>query len=100
MLIPYTNPGLVLARGIQLGVRQFIAERGVPPRVILLASHGVITLGATPDAVRAAMFMADKAARIFLGAAALGGPTFMDPTEVTRITNRLDEHYRQRALNL
>ena len=100
LLIPYTDPGLVLSRVIKLGVSHFLVEHGVPPRVILLENHGIITLGATPAAVRAAMFMADKAARIFLGAAALGGPTFLAPADVARIANRLDEHYRQRALNL
>ena len=78
VLIPYADPGLVLARSIRAGVQNFIAEHETLPRVILLESHGIITLGSTPDAVRAAMFMADKAARIFLGAAALGGPVFMD----------------------
>ena len=46
------------------------------------------------------MYMADKAARIFIGAAALGGPRFLEPEQVDRIANRIDEHYRQRALKL
>ena len=100
VLIPYADPGLALSRVIRDGVARFVAEHGAPPRVILLENHGIITLGATPAAVRAAMFMADKAARIFLGAAALGGPRFLPRAEVTRIANRLDEHYRQRALNI
>ena len=100
LLIPYADPGLALSRVIKLGVSHFIVEHGAPPRVILLENHGIVTLGATPAAVRAAMFMADKAARIFLGAAALGGPTFLAPAEVARLSNRLDELYRQRALNL
>ncbi len=44
--------------------------------------------------------MADKAARIFLGAAALGGPNFLSPEDIRRIDTRLDEAYRQRVLQL
>ena len=54
----------------------------------------------TAGAVKAAMLMAQKAAEIFVGAAALGGPTFMSSEDVSRIANRTDEHYRQRALKL
>ena len=100
VLVPYTDPGLKLSRAIRGGVAQFRERYGTLPRVILLENHGIITLGATPQAVQAAMFMADKAARIFLDAAAAGGPTFLLPEDVERITNRVDEHYRQRALKL
>jgi len=57
-------------------------------------------LGSSSNAVKAAMYMADKAAQIFLGAATLGGPNFLEPAQVDRIANRIDEHYRQRALKL
>jgi rhamnose utilization protein RhaD (predicted bifunctional aldolase and dehydrogenase) len=98
--VPYADPGLQLSRAIREGVARFMDRFGTHPRVILLESHGIITLGATPQAVQAAMFMADKAALIFLGAAALGGPTFLSPETVDRISNRIDEHYRQRALQI
>ncbi len=100
VFVPYTDPGLKLSQIIRTHCIEFTENHGVPPRVILLENHGIITLGATPAAVTAAMFMADKAARIFAGAAALGGPQFMTAEQVHRIANRLDEHYRQRALNL
>jgi rhamnose utilization protein RhaD (predicted bifunctional aldolase and dehydrogenase) len=100
ILIPYTDPGLRLAQMIRHSTRQFMETFNTPPRVILLENHGIITLGATPSAVKAAMFMADKAAHIFAGAVALGGPNFLPPDQVDRIGNRIDEHYRQRALKL
>jgi rhamnose utilization protein RhaD (predicted bifunctional aldolase and dehydrogenase) len=101
VLVPYTDPGLVLSRVIRSGIAQYMEEAGgAVPRVVLLVNHGVITLGASPSAAKAAMFMADKAARIFGGAAALGGPVFLTPAQVDRIANRIDEHYRQRALKL
>ncbi len=97
---PYADPGRQLAVMIRQGVEQFMQITGTRPRVIHLESHGVITLGSTPQAVQAAMLMTDKAARIFLGAVVLGGPNFLSPEVVDRIANRADEHYRQRALKL
>lgn len=100
VFVPYTDPGLILSQTIRTKTEAFIGEFGAPPRVILLANHGLITMGKTPGAVKAAMLMAHKSAEIFVGAAALGGPVFMSDTDVDRIANRIDEHYRQRALKL
>ena len=100
VFIPYTDPGLKLSQSIRTETAAFIQKHGAPPRVILLENHGIITLGASPQAVTAAMFMAKKAAAIFVGAASLGGPKFLSNADVDRIANRIDEHYRQRALKI
>ncbi|HEX8372570.1 MAG TPA: class II aldolase/adducin family protein [Chthoniobacterales bacterium] len=100
VLVPYTDPGLVLARNIRDRTDAFLQKHGLPPRVILLQNHGAITLGPTPQAAEAAMLMLEKSAKIFVGAAALGGPVFLTPENVHRIANRIDEHYRQKQLNL
>lgn len=100
VFVPYTDPGLRLSQIIREGCVAFMEKHGVPPKVILLENHGLISLGATPAAVKAAMFMADKAARIFTAAASMGGPQFMTAEQVDRIANRIDEHYRQKALNI
>lgn len=100
VFVPYTDPGMKLSQIIREGVKEFSAKLGLVPRVILLENHGIITLGASSSSVKAAMYMADKAARIFAGAAAIGGPKFLAPAQVDRIANRIDEHYRQRALKL
>jgi rhamnose utilization protein RhaD (predicted bifunctional aldolase and dehydrogenase) len=100
VLVPYTDPGLHLARAIREQTERFIREYERQPRVILLENHGVITLGSSPQSVLAAMLMAAKAAEIFVGAKALGGPRFLTQENIHRIDNRIDEHYRQRALNL
>jgi rhamnose utilization protein RhaD (predicted bifunctional aldolase and dehydrogenase) len=100
VFVPYLDPGLQLARAIRRGTLEYIDKHAMLPRVILLKSHGIITLGASPESVKAAMFMAVKAAGIFSGAAVLGGPVFMNDADIERIGNRPDEHYRQRALNL
>ncbi len=96
--VPYADPGLPLAGQIRERTRDFLRERGTPPRLILLQNHGVIALGATPQAVLATLLMAEKAATIFAGAAAMGGPTFLLPQHVERITTRPDEAYRQERL--
>jgi hypothetical protein len=48
----------------------------------------------------ASLMMAEKAAKIFVGAAALGGPVFLTPENVARISGRSDEHYRRKVLKL
>ncbi|HTR80979.1 MAG TPA: class II aldolase/adducin family protein [Bacteroidota bacterium] len=100
VFVPYTDPGFSLARHIRMLTMEFLKNYGQPPRVILMQNHGIITLGRTPEAVLAAMFMAEKTAQIWTGAAALGGPTFLSQEDVDRIANRIDEHYRQRVLKL
>ncbi len=96
--VPYADPGLPLARQIRERTKDFLREHGQVPRLILLQNHGVIAPGASPEAVLAALFMAEKAAAIFAGAAAMGGPTFLLPQHVERITTRPDEAERQRRL--
>ena len=100
VFVPYTDPGLKLSQVIRTEVEAYMKEFSSPPRVILLENHGIITLGSSPSAVKAAMLMAQKSAEIFVGAAALGGPIFLSAENVDRIANRIDEHYRQRALKL
>ena len=100
VLVPYTDPGLRLALAIRKHTQTFIRKHRRPPRVVMLENHGIITLGKTAEAVLAAMSMAEKAARIWLAAASLGGPTFLSPRNVARISERPDEALRRRALNI
>ena len=100
VLVPYTDPGLVLAQAIREQTRLYIEKRGTYPRLILLENHGVIALGPTSQSVLAALLMAEKTAQIWVGAAMLGGPIFLSEQNVQRIAQRPDEHYRQKALNL
>jgi hypothetical protein len=46
------------------------------------------------------MMMAEKAATIWIGAAALGGPTFMSKEHVHRIGSRRDEEVRRREMKI
>jgi rhamnose utilization protein RhaD (predicted bifunctional aldolase and dehydrogenase) len=100
VFIPYTDPGLKLAQAIREQAEKFMKVFNRPPRVILMENHGVITLGRSVEAVLSAMLMAEKTAGIWLGAAALGGPKFMSPENVARISGRLDEALRRKILKL
>ncbi|RMH67058.1 MAG: class II aldolase [Bacteroidetes bacterium] len=97
-LVPYVDPGLVLARTIAREVLAFTETYRQLPRTILLQNHGLIALGASAEETMAAVDLMEKAARVFIGAAALGGPVFLPPEHVRRIAGRPDEHYRKRML--
>jgi rhamnose utilization protein RhaD (predicted bifunctional aldolase and dehydrogenase) len=100
VFVPYTDPGLRLAQEIRKRTGLFVNKYQRPPRVVLLENHGIITLGGTTEAVLAAMLMAEKTAQIWLGAAALGGPTFISSKQVARIAGRPDEAWRRKALKI
>ncbi len=100
VFIPYTDPGLKLAQAIRVQTEEFIRNIGRVPRVILMENHGIITLGRSVEAVLSAMSMAEKTAMVWLGAAALGGPKFMTPEHVARISGRPDEELRRKMLKL
>ncbi|MEW6302458.1 MAG: class II aldolase/adducin family protein [Verrucomicrobiota bacterium] len=100
VFVSYADPGPPLAREIRDRTNAFMNQQGCLPRLILLQNHGIIALGATPNAVLACLLMAEKAAEIFVGAAAMGGPNFLSSKQVKRIAGRLDEAYRQRQLKM
>jgi len=100
VFVPYTDPGLKLAQTIRSQTEAFVKKHQRQPRVILMKNHGIITLGATWQAVLSAMLMAEKAAKIFVGAAGMGGPVFFTEENIARIAGRPDEAYRQRALKM
>ena len=101
VFVPYTDPGLKLAKAIRSAVVAYIKRLSRAPRVILLENHGFIALGPTPESVLAATLMGAKAAEIFSGAAAISAsPRFLTAAQVTRIAGRPDELYRQKALGL
>ncbi|MGI5817964.1 MAG: class II aldolase/adducin family protein [Armatimonadota bacterium] len=97
--VPYTDPGLPLAKAVGEAVGEFIDRWNEPPKVIMMQSHGLIAMGATPAQVLAATAMAVKAARVRTGAAAWGGIRPLTEIELERIHTRPDEHYRQERLS-
>lgn len=97
--VPYTDPGLPLAKAVGAAVDDFIERWNEPPKVIMMQNHGMIAMGGSPAQVLAATSMAVKAAHVRLGAAAYGGIRPLTDSELERIYTRPDEHYRQQLLN-
>ena len=95
--VPYTDPGLPLARAVSAGIHRHLDEHGLPPKVVLMQNHGLIALGKTATEVVNITAMYVKAARVLLGTYALGGPHFMSQAAATRIHTRPDELYRRQA---
>jgi len=100
VLVPYVDPGTRLACAIRDETVKFVTAENRPPRLILIQNHGIIACGGTTGSVLAATLMAEKTARIFIGASLLGGPVSLTPQNVARIDSRPDEHYRQKMLKL
>ncbi len=93
--VPYTDPGLPLARRVRAEIERYLDRYGETPKVILMQNHGLIALGRTAAEVENITAMAVKAARVLLGSYALGGPHFLSPAAVERIHTRPDELYRR-----
>jgi len=100
VFVGYEDPGLPLAIEIARKTEKFIAKNGYTPRLICLKNHGIIGLGSSWASVLATILMADKAAKIFAGAAAVGGSDFLAKSDVDRLAGRADEAYRQKQLKL
>ena len=96
--VPYTDPGLPLARTVKQRIDSFIDTHGEVPKTVYMQNHGFIALGDSPRQVENITAMAVKAARVLIGAYCLGGPHFMSQQAIDRIHTRPDEHYRQRLL--
>ncbi len=97
--VPYTDPGLPLAREVQRRIAGFLEDHGEPPKVILMQNHGLVALGQSAEEVESITAMAVKTAHVLLGTYALGGPRLLTPEAVARIHTRPDELYRRRLLD-
>lgn len=98
VVVPYTDPGLPLARKVRDLIDQYLDEYGENPKIILMQNHGLIVLGRTAQQVEDITAMAVKTARVLLGTFAAGGPQFMTAQAVRRIHTRPDELYRRGQL--
>lgn len=98
LFIPYTDPGLPLARAIGDGVKEYKKKNGELPKAIFLQNHGLIALGKTPAEVESITAMSVKSARVLMGTMAFGGPRFFTPAQAERIHTRPDEAMRRKML--
>lgn len=95
--IPYTDPGLPLARTVCQALDRYRAAHGQAPKVVLMQNHGLIALGRSAQEVLQITAMYVKTARVLLGSYTLGGPHFLSAAAVARIHTRPDEKYRRQA---
>jgi rhamnose utilization protein RhaD (predicted bifunctional aldolase and dehydrogenase) len=95
LYLPYTDPGVPLARAVRDAVDQYLDAYGKVPKVILMQNHGLIALGQTAAEVERVTAMAVKTAQVLLGTYTLGGPHFLSPEAAARIHTRPDEGYRR-----
>jgi rhamnose utilization protein RhaD (predicted bifunctional aldolase and dehydrogenase) len=93
--IPYTDPGMILAKTVRKAIIEFGDAWGQVPKVIMMQNHGLIALGKSAADVENITAMAVKSARVLIGVYSMGGPNFLTPQQVDRIQNRPDEHYRK-----
>ena len=98
VFVPYTDPGLPLAKAVHDGVHKFVDEYGERPKAILMQNHGLIALGENPKECESVTAMWVKTARVLIDTAAFGGPNFLSPEHVKRIHTRPDEEYRRRMI--
>lgn len=98
--VPYTDPGLPLARAVRDTYRRFADEWGMPPKVVLMQNHGLIALGSSIQEVDNITAMYDKTCRVLAGTMAFGGPHYLSEEAVGRIHTRPDELYRRQQLKI
>jgi rhamnose utilization protein RhaD (predicted bifunctional aldolase and dehydrogenase) len=100
LLVPYTDPGVPLARKVGELIAGYLDRYAEPPKVILMQNHGLIALGKSARQVEDVTAMMVKTCRVLRGAFAAGGPRFLSQKDVDRIHTRPDELYRRQQLGL
>jgi len=98
VIVPYTDPGLPLARKVKELIDAYVETHQEMPKVVLMQNHGLIALGKKAQEVENITAMAVKAARILQGTYAFGGPHFLSAKNVQRIHTRPDELYRRKRI--
>ena len=97
LLVPYLDPGVVLAREVRVRLAAHAREWGMP-RVIYLQNHGLVVLGSSAGQALQLTEMADKVSRVVAAALALGNVVPMTDDSAQRIDTRDDEQVRRIAL--
>jgi rhamnose utilization protein RhaD (predicted bifunctional aldolase and dehydrogenase) len=98
MVVPYIDPGLLLAHAVRDNLREYLDSFGAPPKLVLMENHGIVALGSNPDEALNISIMAEKWARTILGAFMMGGPRYLSSDQTNRIETRPDEAYRRKQI--
>ena len=97
LLVPYTDPGVVLAREVRGRLVDHAREWGLP-RVIYLGNHGMVALGSSAGQALQLTEMADKVSRVLTATLSFGHVVPMTEESAERIDTRDDEQIRRTAL--
>jgi rhamnose utilization protein RhaD (predicted bifunctional aldolase and dehydrogenase) len=97
LLVPYSDPGVVLARVVRGRLAEHARRWGMP-RVIYLGNHGLFVLGSSAAQALQLTEMADKVSRILAATLSLGNVVPMTEASAERIDTRDDEQIRRTAL--
>ena len=95
VFVPYTDPGVPLAREVRHRVQKVIEMHGETPRTIWLQNHGLFALGQSAKQVENVMQMAAKHARVLTYARLLGEPQWLSDHDIARLHTRPDEEVRR-----
>jgi rhamnose utilization protein RhaD (predicted bifunctional aldolase and dehydrogenase) len=97
LLVPYSDPGVVLAREVRARLADHARDWGMP-RVIYLQNHGLVVLGSSAGQALQLTEMADKVSRVLAATLSLGDVVPMTEASAERIDTRDDEQIRRSAL--
>ncbi len=98
LLVPYADPGLVLARLVRTRLAEHVDRFGEPPKVVYLRNHGMVALGQSLREAENITAMAAKAAKVLLGALSAGSVVYLSAHEAQRLHSREDEVLRRGEL--
>ena len=90
LFVPYATPGLALGRIYAAALREFVANHGALPQLVLLANHGIVAIAPTAAGVEAVSTMAVKGARVRATAYAVGGVQPLSDEDVEKFFARDD----------
>jgi rhamnose utilization protein RhaD (predicted bifunctional aldolase and dehydrogenase) len=97
LLVPYSDPGVVLAREARVRLADHVRRWGMP-RVIYLGNHGMVALGSSAGQALQLTEMADKVSRVLAATLSFGNVVPMTDEAAERIDTRDDEQIRRIAL--
>lgn len=64
LFVPYAQPGIDLGRVYHRRLLEYVDREGALPQLVLLANHGIVAIGDTPEGVDGISEMAVKAAKV------------------------------------
>lgn len=97
-LVNYSNPGLDLAKNIEIALHKFLTENKKYPKLILLKNHGIICFGNTIEECLISTEICEKSAEIFIGAKSLDNIQYLKSYEIEKIENDINQKYRQNLI--